>query len=395
MPNDPNKRAVLTEVLIAGSLGTIGLFTGPPPLTSLASMASGVGISWVANLSGEGFRHLSNWWLGKNQELKGGIAKALAQALQTAVTELQPELEGHDSYKRLQHYNLEAAKLLLANLTVMRDHATQIMLAQTTYEIQQQANVTALMQGDTSQLSASLAQIVKNDFYGHDSELVELVEFLQKHLAILWLRHFEEVLNDPGELGTRAWRECQRLWQQSQSQTSNQTQQDVAWLKALAEQQEAQRGRDNPSLEALVQIRELLEQRLSKMEHNSEAIISMGNIKQERQVIPADMGESQEDITKVLVQVEPIAQVGTTQTDMQKEESSMNQFYKLRDCLDYLVDAEFRDMMRALLSPREQNRLPTPLHLIDRGAFLGQMQIYRRLDKVEHYLVQNYRERFS
>lgn len=74
--------------------------------------------------------------------------------------------------------------------------------------------------------------------------------------------------------------------------------------------------------------------------------------------------------------------------------TTVNQFDKLRDWLDYLVDAEFRDMMRALLSPREQTRLSKPLELIDRGSFLGQMQIYRRFDKVELYLCQNYPERF-
>ncbi|MDM8527398.1 hypothetical protein QUF58_04230 [Anaerolineales bacterium HSG24] len=71
-----------------------------------------------------------------------------------------------------------------------------------------------------------------------------------------------------------------------------------------------------------------------------------------------------------------------------------NQFDKLRDWLDYLADAEFRDTIRSLLAPKEQNRLPKPLDIIDRGAFLGQMQIYRQLDRVEQYLYRHYSERF-
>ncbi|MDM8532743.1 hypothetical protein QUF63_16400 [Anaerolineales bacterium HSG25] len=84
---------------------------------------------------------------------------------------------------------------------------------------------------------------------------------------------------------------------------------------------------------------------------------------------------------------------------VQSDKASMpqipeNQFDKLRDWLDYLVDAEFRDMMHSLLNIKEQNRLPKPLDFIDRGAFLGQMKIYRRLNSVEQYLYRHYSERF-
>ena len=73
----------------------------------------------------------------------------------------------------------------------------------------------------------------------------------------------------------------------------------------------------------------------------------------------------------------------------------MSQFDKLRDWLDGLVEAEFRDMMNSLLTPQEITRLPRPLDLIDRGAFLGQMKIYNRLNEVEKHLIQKYPERFK
>ena len=52
-------------------------------------------------------------------------------------------------------------------------------------------------------------------------------------------------------------------------------------------------------------------------------------------------------------------------------------------------------MIQALLSVEEQTRLPVPLSLIDRGSVLGQMQIYRRLDQVEQYLLTRYPDRFT
>ncbi len=88
-------------------------------------------------------------------------------------------------------------------------------------------------------------------------------------------------------------------------------------------------------------------------------------------------------------------------TQIEKKKSSitarkapMSQFDKLRDWLDSLVEAEFRDMMNSLLTPQEITRLPRPLDLIDRGAFLGQMKIYNRLNEVEKHLIQKYPERF-
>ena len=89
-------------------------------------------------------------------------------------------------------------------------------------------------------------------------------------------------------------------------------------------------------------------------------------------------------------------------TQIEKKKSSitarkapMSQFDKLRDWLDGLVEAEFRDMMNSLLTPQEITRLPRPLDLIERGAFLGQMKIYNRLNEVEKHLIQKYPERFK
>lgn len=73
----------------------------------------------------------------------------------------------------------------------------------------------------------------------------------------------------------------------------------------------------------------------------------------------------------------------------------MNQYGKLRGWLNYLVDPEFRDLIRTLLSKKEQTRLPQPVQLVNPGDFLGFMQERERLDEVESYLFTNYGDRFE
>ncbi|MDM8532742.1 hypothetical protein QUF63_16395 [Anaerolineales bacterium HSG25] len=74
---------------------------------------------------------------------------------------------------------------------------------------------------------------------------------------------------------------------------------------------------------------------------------------------------------------------------------SNNQYDKLRDWLDALVDNEYQDIIRGFLSEREQTRLPKPLDIIDRGAFLGHIQQLKRLEKLEKRLQDQYPDRFE
>lgn len=412
MSNNANKRAALTEVIMATTLTAIGLSTGQTPLVGLANIGAAIGSSWGASLLEKSYQNWSRQWFGKNGVLDDDISRALIHALQKAVKELEPELKEHQFYKRLKLYNRETANILLASLVAIGDDADRIV--QNNPAMPQY--VTSLMAGDQSQLDTQLARIVKNQLFGHPSEFVDLTNLIRKRLTERWLSHFHKILNEPTELGTKARSACQRLWQQSLSQALNQIGQDVAemknaldWLKASAERQRTEHKQRHPTLEVFIQALEnVLEQRLSNIEDNTI------EIKQDTKVIRTDTGEIKAGIKTVQEQIERLVTVSSQQNAIVEEASTellpaptqktqmqikvvppMNQFDKLRDWLDDLVDAEFRDMMRSLLSPREQNRLPAPLRLIDRGAFLGQMQIYRRFDRVEHYLCQKYPERFS
>lgn len=73
----------------------------------------------------------------------------------------------------------------------------------------------------------------------------------------------------------------------------------------------------------------------------------------------------------------------------------MNKFDKLRNWLDRIVDAEFRDLIRSFFqnSPQELTRLPARVEDINRGDFLGHVQILGRLDELEKLLQSQYPDR--
>ncbi len=425
--NDTNKRAALSEVVIATTLTAIGFFTGQGPLMSLASIGAGIGGNWGASLVENSYRNWSQEWFGRNGVLDDDISQALMQALQKAVKELEPELKKHQLYKRLQHHNRKEADSLLANLAAIGDDANLIVQNQPAMP----QDMTSLMMGDQSQLETQLGQIIKRRFSGYSSDFVDLTKLIRKRLTERWLHHFQRILNEPTEVGTKARVACQRLWQQSLIQALNEigqntteTKEILDWLKASAERQELQLGEINPSLDIFVQALEnVLEQRLSKIEHNTSATLAnTDEITLNTNEIRTETGEIKDGISTLQEQLKQLIKADTEEnmktrgmiipktrrdstdvlqapTQQKKHERKvvhpMNQFEKLRDQLDYLVDTEFRDMMRSLLPIREQTSLPMPLHSIDRGTFLGQMQTYRRLRQVEIYLCQNYPARFS
>jgi hypothetical protein len=100
-------------------------------------------------------------------------------------------------------------------------------------------------------------------------------------------------------------------------------------------------------------------------------------------------------VDKSLAEQPPVSKRKRPGVDLTGVNNSMSEFDKLRGWLDKLLDNEFRDMIRALLTSTEQTRLSAPVTTIDRGAFLGAMQVLGRLNEVEHYLREKYPDRFS
>lgn len=401
--NDANKRAALSEVVIATTLTAIGLSTGQTPLVGLANIGAAIGSSWGASLLEKSYQNWSSQWFGKNGMLDDDISRALIHALQKAVKELEPELKEHQFYKRLKLYNRETANILLASLVAIGDDADRIV--QNNPAMPQ--DMTSLMTGNQSQLETQLAQIIKKQLSGHPSAFVDLTNHIRKRLTERWLHHFQQILNEPTELGTKARIACQRLWQQSLSQAldeigqnTTETKETLNWLKTSAERQELQLGQINPTLNIFVQALEnVLEERLSNIEDNTI------EIKQDTNAIRTDTGEIKAGIKGVQEQIERLARVNAEQNAIVKERSTkllqaetqetqiqikvvcpMNQYRTLRKQLKSLTHIELKDMIYSLLTPSEQDELGVSIQLINKVDFLGYMQRKERLNEVEEYL---------
>lgn len=70
-----------------------------------------------------------------------------------------------------------------------------------------------------------------------------------------------------------------------------------------------------------------------------------------------------------------------------------NQYDFLRSWLNRLADAEFRDLIRSLLTADELTDLPVSSYIINRGDFLGHLQQIRRLQDVEDFLARKFTTR--
>lgn len=76
MTADLERRAHLTELIIASGLVTIGFVAVQGPLAPLVALAAGVGSNWATSLAERGFQHWRNNWftfyMGKNGKVSSG-----------------------------------------------------------------------------------------------------------------------------------------------------------------------------------------------------------------------------------------------------------------------------------------------------------------------------------
>jgi hypothetical protein len=225
MPHDPKRRAVLVEALIAAGLTVLGFATGQDPLVVLAVTAAGVGGSWAANLADQGFQHWCNGWFTRRGALNRDIARALSQALQDAVRQLERDWKTNPYYQHLQDQDPEAAEGILDLLGWLREDAkTLFEQPDRLTEVLQRDAVSALVRQGEAGARRLLSKAVQ-DYFDPDDELRA---FVQARLVDEWLLRFGEALKDPGEDGTRAWRACQLLWQASLTAAVDQMQRDAA-----------------------------------------------------------------------------------------------------------------------------------------------------------------------
>jgi len=240
---DQNKRAMLVEAVIAGGLIAIGIPAGQL-LLPLAAAATSVGCNWTYSLAERAFQHWRDGWFADDGVLNHDITKALRHAFVDTIRQVEHDWRQHRHYQHLQRKSPEEAQLTLAVLRLLREegatlfqqpnHLTQII------QQEQQNRVLSLLYQDEFKANEYLKPVLAAFLYGHDEEFVT---FVTEQLGPKWILRFLEILKDPDEEGTRAWRACQLLWQKSLmlgieqiQQTTAGTADAVHWLQAWAQQ---------------------------------------------------------------------------------------------------------------------------------------------------------------
>ncbi len=245
---DQNKRTVLIEAVIAGGLIAIGFTAGQVPLLTLAAAATSVGCNWTHSLAERGFQHWRGRWFTNDGVLNKDITKVLCHAFEDTVRQLEHDWKHHRHYQYLQHKSSEKAQLTLDALRMLRedgvnlfqqpDHLTQIS------QHEQHNRVLSLLYQDDFKASEYLKPALGDFLHGHDDELVT---FVTEQLGPKWIARFLESLKGTNEEGTRAWRACQLLWQQSLmlgidqiQQAITETADTVRWLQEWAQKLKSQ-----------------------------------------------------------------------------------------------------------------------------------------------------------
>ena|GEM_PF-328315 len=245
---DPDKRAVLIEAVIASGLLAIGFASGQAPLLVLAAAATSVGCDWTSSLAERGFQHWRSRWFTDDGVLNKDITKALCHAFEEAVRQVEHDWKHHRYYQYLQRKSTEKAQLTLDALRALREDGVNLFQQPDylTRVAQQEQNdsVLSLLYQDEFKASEYLKPALDDFLYGHDEEFVT---FVTKQLGPNWIARFLEILKGTNEEGTRAWRACQLLWQQSLmfaidqiQRTAVETADTVRWLQKWAQQLSSQ-----------------------------------------------------------------------------------------------------------------------------------------------------------
>lgn len=272
-------RGVLIEALVASGLIAIGFATGQAPLLALATAATSIGTGWAANLAGYGFQHWRENWFTEQGVLNQDIMRALSHAFENAVCQVERDWKHQRRYQYLRLTDPEGAQRTLIPLVWLREDAEKIFQkSERLASVLQEDKFIMLLHNDVTNIRDSVIKALDNYLYGHDSELIAFVE---ERLANEWLLHFAEILKDPGTEGTRAWRQCQWLWQISLNtavgkleQSSTETLTVTRWLQKWAQQlaQTPIAERDPRGQDSLEVILSLVRTRLDELQASTERI---------------------------------------------------------------------------------------------------------------------------
>ncbi len=296
MVQNPYNRDMLIESVVGVGMIAIGVVTGQ----ALGSLALNVAGNLATRLTDQGLECWRSKWFTDHRFLNHDVAESLYLSFNDAIRQLEQDWRSHAYYQHLQHKDPEKAQQTLAALRILREEGVRLFqqpdqlihivqreqqrllheggpspfqypnyLTQTVHAEQQRVlhekgvdifqhsdlyaqvvnrvqrdQVLTLLRHDRLTAAEYIKPALSTYLYGHDDELIA---FVTKQLVPEWIFRFLERLKDPSETGTRAWRACQWLWQESLDEAVGQLQQSsyeivviVRWLQNWAQQLNSQ-----------------------------------------------------------------------------------------------------------------------------------------------------------
>ena len=225
MPDDYTPREQLLRAVIAATLTGIGLATGAtiPTLAMLAGVAAGIGGNWLANLTEDLYRNACDRTFRSDDELNHDLAWALVTALPAAINSVRRQWRQSEDYQRLRRsadpVDRDKAERTLMSLRWLSQDARRVLTEEALCaampdahgQLHTLAHTTPVAEAQ-KQAQTLLADRLQPYFVGRPPAFTA---FVAERLLASWLLRLREILKDPGERSTRAYRAYTLLWNES------------------------------------------------------------------------------------------------------------------------------------------------------------------------------------
>ncbi len=216
MSNEDTAREQILRAVIAVTLTGIGLASGAsiPALAMLAGVAGGIGGNWLANLTEDLFHAACDRTFRPDDQLNHDLAWALATAWPAAIRSVRQQWRQSQAYQRLRRSanrdeRFEAHRTLIALRWLSQDAARVLTVAALRAALPDAhrplhtlAHTIPAAEAQT-QAQTLLATALQPYVKGRADAFTA---FVADHLLTSWLLRLREILKDPGERSTRAYR---------------------------------------------------------------------------------------------------------------------------------------------------------------------------------------------
>lgn len=223
--SNSERRTELAKGVLAGGMVAVGFAAGDEQFFNvLVDTSINMGGSLLANMVEKTVDDSKRRWISSEGALDSHVGRALSQAFDASIDELEAAWKKHPQYNYLlRSGERERAKLSIELLRELRDSADSIF--------GDQESLTALLRsegllGPSRQpelFERAADERLRQALDNYLSVVEPLAELAKRQLPHAWLINFGRILESPN--GTGAWRVCQRWWMTSLSAATEQLRQ--------------------------------------------------------------------------------------------------------------------------------------------------------------------------